>query len=558
MLFENLKMAVMEAGLNLQNAAENACIHAKVACTPVQPLKNQASSEDSKGCESEKKSEDEYEVTPSGESLFSRVISGNPGFNIKKQPKEENDNVKDTKSESKSDDVKDTKSEEKKNEKKSDKTESSKSDVKDTKSETKTEAKENSGANRSWESTHIKDKPIDGNINIMNMINAINEDAGVNMGFQSPVGGYVEGFNQFVQPQQNYQQPIMNQQPSQQIPNYQQPVNQQMPNYQQPPIQQYPYNNVQPQQPGYNTYMPNAAYMHKSDAPVQQPNNQRPPKAAPDKVDSNINLNLHVTPEEKDVKYKIAEQDAIKNANIPTQEPVQIDNSEVIKKYPNLHLDEIEKIATEKGCKIKMIERKSVSGMPIGLIDCFTSYNDVYAAKKSFSIDTGNIIDRRAKLFPEILQYGYERLQAYPLKVRSNSKEDKKQVFNKEIFENIFVGGVDTLPDRGLYSPERRELNQAVNLISMPTKDMTADDRKAVMKRLEDAYKAGVFNVSNYYKNSNHEFRFMFKDNSYNKNTKTFTLINTAPLFYNGPYNSTSKILINFGVNGKTTVSVMK
>lgn len=539
MLFENLKMAVMEAGLNLQNAAENAYISAKVACTPVQPLKKQTSSEDSKGCESEKKSEDDYEVKPSGESLFSRVISGNPGFDIKKQPKEEN-----------KDNVKDVKSEEKKNEKKSDnKSESSKNDVKDkSKSETKTEANENisKDADRSWESTHIKDTPIDGNINIMKMIHTINEDAGVNMGFQSPVDGYAGGFNQFVQPQQNYQQQAMNHQPSQQ-----------MPNYQQPPIQQYPYNNVQ-QQPGY-AYMPNAAYMHRSDAPkVQNPNNQKPLKATPDKIDSNINLNLHVTPEEKDVAYKIVDKDVIKNANIPAQEPAQIDNSEVINKYPNLHLDEVENIATEKGCQIKMIERKSVSGMPIGLIDCFTSCNDAYAAKKSFTIDTGNIIDRRVKLFPEILQYGYERLQAYPLKVRSNNKEDKKQVFNKEIFENIFVGGVDSLPDRGLYSPERRELNQVVDLISMPTKDMTADDRKAVMKRLEDAYKSGVFTTSNYYKNTNHAFRFMFKDNSYNKNTKTFTLINTAPLFYNGPYSSSSKILVNFGVNGKTTVSVMK
>ena len=89
MLFEKIKMSIMEAGLNVQNAAENAWISAKVACSPVKPT----SSVDSKGCESEKKCEEEYEVEPSGESLFSRMMSGNPGFNIK--DKQQNSKTKD-------------------------------------------------------------------------------------------------------------------------------------------------------------------------------------------------------------------------------------------------------------------------------------------------------------------------------------------------------------------------------------------------------------------------------------------------------------------------------
>ena len=561
MLFEKIKMSIMEAGLNVQNAAENAWIGAKVACSPVKPL--DTSSVDSKGCESEKKCEEEYEVEPSGESLFSRMMSGNPGFTIKdKQQKEANkkNDVKDVKSEVKADekktetknDVKDDKSEVKADEKKTE----TKNDVKDTKSEkkTKTEVKnENKGADRmNWTSNHIKDNASE-KINLADIVGNFVKKTDVDMGVQSPVNMY-DGFQQFVQPVQmpNYQQPVMNQQPAQ-MPNYQQPIvnNQpvQMPVYQQP-VQQYPYN--QPQ--------PNARYMHKVDEPVMQNANPKIVKAKPDDVECNIDLGITVKPEEKNITYKIVDEEAYDQIDTvnEVEKVSKFDNSEVINKYPNLHLDEVEKIALDKGCQVKMTERKSISGMPIGLIDCFTSVDDAYAVKKSFTIDTGNIIDRRAKVFPEIVQYGYEKLQAYPLKVRSNNKEDKKQVFNKEIFENIFVGGIDSLPERGLYSPERRELNQVVDLMSMPTKDMTSDDRKAVMKRLEDAYKSGVFTTSEYYKNTNHAFRFMFKDNSYNKNTKTFTLINTAPLFFNGPYNSASKILINFGVNGKTTVSVMK
>ncbi len=542
MLFDSIK----ELALHAQNAVENACISAKVAMGPTKSYDEIGSTDNSKGCESDnneaKASIDNTDTLPhpSKKSVLDYFRESAPEvdiidifeFNSEKEKKETQ-----TQETSKKEETKVTKpKEEKKQTTKETKTVSSEPDEKASK-----------GADRvDWKSNPISEPSVqDGHIDLYKVCENLNKMGSIDMGFQNPVQQPLyqqQGYQQFMGGQQPVmQQPIM----QQQVPPMQQPMN---------PIQQpVMYQGFQPiiqqgaQQP-----------MHRVDENKPQQTQKQKPQKQTDKIDSNIDLHVDVLPEEKDVHVTAVDPSVVELGkkiiqNTPIEVTAKYDNSVVKTKYP--YLQDVENVALKNGCQVKMMERIGANGNSVGLIDVYTEVNDIVAEKKSFTIDTGNIIDKRIKVFPVILECGYEKYQAYPLKDRSKDKNDKQMVFNEELFKNIFVGGVDSLPDRGMYSPERRELNRIVDLISMPTKDMSSSDRKDVMARLEKAYKSGAFTSSNYYKSGGHAFRFRFKEGSFNKNTKTFTLVSTAPLYYNGPYFSKCLITAAFGTGDELKVT---
>lgn len=541
MLFDSIK----ELALHAQNAVENACISAKVAMSPAKSYDEIGSTDNSKGCESDnneaKASINNTDTLPrpttkspielyreSISKVYDRIFVIDEDFESK--PKEEKKETQ-TQETSKKEETKETQPKEEK-----------KQTVKETKTVSgKPDEKASKGADRvDWRSNPISEPSVqDGHIDLYKVCENLNKMSGsIDMGFQNPVQQPLyqqQGYQQFM----GEQQPVMHQpimQP-QQVSPMQQPMN---------PIQQ-PVMQQGFQQP-----------MHRVDEnKPQQPQKQKPQKQT-DKIDGNIDLHVDILPEEKDVHVTAVDPSVVELGkkiiqNTPIEVTAKYDNSVVKTKYP--YLQDVEDVALKNGCQVKMMERIGANGNSVGLIDVYTEVNDIVAEKKSFTIDTGNIIDKRIKIFPVILYYGYEKYQAYPLKDRSKDKNDKQMVFNEELFKNIFVGGVDSLPDRGMYSPERRELNGIVDLISMPTKDMSSSDRKEVMARLEKAYKSGAFTSSNYYKSGGHAFRFKFKEGSFNKNTKTFTLVSTAPLYYNGPYFSKCTITAAFGTGDELKVT---
>lgn len=317
---------------------------------------------------------------------------------------------------------------------------------------------------------------------------------------------------------------------------------------QQPFVQQPTYQQQAAQQnPAFSQQPP----LHRVDAPpkVIQP---KPPRAEADQVevsDTNV-AQAFVDPNKRNKVVRDQHPDLIQKdtphiADKPSEQ--LYDNRDLITAYP--YLGEIQNIALKHHIQLKM-QHLGYAANPMiqtGMILCyaFNEGSNTFNEYKSFTIDTGVIIDRRPKLFKGIVMNGFEDMQAYAIQL--NDKTNKNKVnFNAELFEKIFVGGIAMLDDKGMYSPQYRALNKFVDLSTMPTKLMNGERRKAVQDRLMKAMNAGVFEkaLREYAPNS----RFEFKENSYNKDRGTFILTNYGvPIAFNGPVANTIPVEITFG-----------
>ena len=326
-------------------------------------------------------------------------------------------------------------------------------------------------------------------------------------------------------PQQ--QPPVQPQVPTGQQPNYvHQPQSQQQnPAFQQPPL-------------------------HRVDAPpkVIQP---KPPRSEADRVEvSDMNVAQgFVDPAKKNRVVRDQHPDLIQKdtphiADTPSEQ--MYDNSAIISAVP--YMGDIQAIALKHHIQLKMeiLGYTMNPSIPTGMILCH-AFNDgvnTYNEYKSFTVDPGEIIDRRPKLFKGIVVNGFEDMQAYPIYLTDKDNKNKN-VFNAELFEKIFTGGTGMLGDQGMYSPQYRTLNKFVDLATMPTRLMNGERRKAVQDRLMKALKAGVFEkaLKEYAPNS----RFEFKEDSYNRDRGSFVLTNfNVPIGFNGPVMSTNVIEITF------------
>ena len=363
----------------------------------------------------------------------------------------------------------------------------------------------------------------------------------------------------------NYQPPMNPQMVQQPV---QQPIIQQPMPVQQPPI-------MAPQQPfNIPQVIPNAneneylEYLEKKkqmaanvkvgfgNHKIDNPPIPKPPvvKAKEDNVDLDIDclkINVEEKPPKKipDIISETAEQP---EPIVEKKEPV-FDNSFLKNKYR--FISDIEKIALKNDVQVKFLERVDSEGRPNGLISCiaYTAGKAEPNVFKSFTIDTGHIIDRRAKVFPIIVDNGFEDYQAYPVlipkKDEDKGKSKSKNVINEKLFDDIFKGGVAMLNPKGMYTPEYLELNKVVALITMPTNNMNAETRKKVRDRLLDALRSGVFTSALQIEPFS---RFMFK--SYDKKTECFTLTNVGvPFRFAGPYIAKKGVEIHFGI-GETKI----
>lgn len=291
--------------------------------------------------------------------------------------------------------------------------------------------------------------------------------------------------------------------------------------------------------------------LHRVDAPpkVIPP---KPPRAEADQVEvSNMNVAQgFVDPTKTNKPVKDQHPDIIQKevphvADVPSTQ--MYDNSAIISAVP--FMADIQNAALKHHIQLKMemLGYAINPSIPTGMILCY-AFNDgtnTFNEYKSFTIDPGEIIDRRPKLFKGIVINGFEDLQAYSIFLTDKDNKNKN-VFNAELFDKIFTGGTGMLGDQGMYSPQYRALNKFVDLATMPTRLMNGERRKAVQDRLMKAMKAGVFEraLKEYAPNS----RFEFKEDSYNKDRGFFVLTNfNVPIGFNGPVLSTNPIEITFG-----------
>ena len=238
---------------------------------------------------------------------------------------------------------------------------------------------------------------------------------------------------------------------------------------------------------------------------------------------------------------------------VPEQaQPIEakFDNKDIARKYK--YIGEIEKIALDSGHQVQFIMRAGPDGNPDGLITVVTylNGNPHPIPQMGFTIDTGMIIDKRPKMFPVVVPYGFENYPCYQINIPDPNKKDKF-MFNSSVFEDLFKGGVQMLEKhRTMYTDNFRILNTHVAMITMPTQHMNRDTRKAVQNRLMKAMEAGVFDQA---KKDDPASRFIFT--SYDKKTGSFVLSNVGvPVAYDGPVCSSIPIEIHFMPDNQTKI----
>ena len=182
---------------------------------------------------------------------------------------------------------------------------------------------------------------------------------------------------------------------------------------------------------------------------------------------------------------------------------------------------EIEKIANSRGYRIEVrTQCWPNSNIPTGMIEIITLDNNVMVPDKSFTIDTGCIIDRRRKLIAGINMGNtcYEMMPIYEIKTKDPNS--KKKVLDRQLIESIFAGGLNSIRKREMYDSRLKELNTIVDLSTIG--NCPSDLKHEITSRLENAY----FNTPTFTDvlNNNRGAAFRFRITSVNAATREFEL----------------------------------
>lgn len=274
----------------------------------------------------------------------------------------------------------------------------------------------------------------------------------------------------------------------------------------------------------------------KNDPGSTPPVKKKPdPKAKPDKSLGNTNMDpikenmsnlIEKDPiQEKNlsmkniynlVRDKFGTDDATVSINTNSASKVAENNSDLD------FITEIEKIAKSRGYKIEVrTQCWPNSNIPTGMIEIITfDSNNVMIPDKSFTIDTGCIIDRRRKLIAGLNTGNtcYEMMPIYEIKTKDLNT--KKKVLDKQLIESIFAGGINSIRKREMYDPRLKELNRIVDLSTIG--NCPSDLKHEITSRLENAY----YNTPTFKDvlESNRGATFRFRITSVNTATHEFEL----------------------------------
>ena len=288
----------------------------------------------------------------------------------------------------------------------------------------------------------------------------------------------------------------------QQTSEFQQPMPQVMP--EQPPMGYYGHSPYQPmysqqpviqQNPNYNpqqvapNYTPSQSVIHKVDeAP-------KPKKAPPaeDKVEHNLEKiqidNLKKPPVVKQQPEIIQLLEPV--APVDNTVTNMYDNTEIANKYTKIPLLEIQAIANLNSCSVKFEEYPHEGIISVSTFDHMVGQP---VAPKSFCIDTGMIIDKRAKLIGTNPVFNAELMleQAPIYELFSNSPNSNKKVLDTKMINDIFVAGLLNVTKKEMYSENYKALNMKLALITLPTKGLNKEERNSlqdyIVKMDQDGY----------------------------------------------------------------------
>ena len=248
---------------------------------------------------------------------------------------------------------------------------------------------------------------------------------------------------------------------------------------QQRPVQQAP------------TTTPNGRIMHaidmpKKDKPVTMP--QDPPEVISDNNTSEILKGMRrlkadavKIPINKTPIANVAKEVAVETAT-PKLESKFPDNQILFKNYP--YLKDIEQIALDNGYQIRFAPygKDRIRFIVCQVVDNNTGMD---IGNKTFTIDLGNIIDSRAKIFIGVYQT-YENMTAYHL-----FGIDKK--LNSVFIRNLIVGGNSNIAGgKAMYTKDFVMANSVIDMSTIPN-NLNKEDRKFVQDLLVRAAISDTF-----------------------------------------------------------------
>ena len=273
--------------------------------------------------------------------------------------------------------------------------------------------------------------------------------------------------------------------------------------------------------------------IHKVDEPPKAPK----PVPPEDNVQSNLNrvnfgglvkpAPIQQVPEV--IGHKLANPEMV----IPVTENI-CNNDIIISKFPKIPLKQIEQIANANGVSVMFEEYPWTNLISVTALD---SYGQA-VAPKCFVIDTGMIIDPRAKLIatnPKINpNVPLEFAQMFELFV-IDTKNHNRKLLDEKLINDIFIGGLLNISKKEMYSAEYKKLNTKVALITMPTKGITKEMRNALQEYLMKMDEHGDFDKA--ISMSPNGCRFVFNTDRLDRDhLSDFSMINEGvPLFYGTP-----------------------
>lgn len=282
----------------------------------------------------------------------------------------------------------------------------------------------------------------------------------------------------------------------------------------------------------------------------------KPPVAEEDKVDVEL----------EDVNFKgFQKPPVIKRVPDPVNHKLEnpapvsrtvdnlFDNSAIIQQYPKVPLKQIEQIANNNGCSVAF-EEYPYSGL---ITVMAVNEKGKGVLPKSFTIDTGMIIDKRMKLFAACPRFNQEQIlefaPVYEL-MMIDSKNHGRKVLDEKLLNDIFYAGLGNISKREMFSESYKALNRKVALISMPTKRLNKEQRNALQGFLVKMDNEGYFDKALSIAPGS-RFVFLNMDQPLDPNhLGTFTLINEGvPMFYGTMANKVNPVIIEV-VDGNVTI----
>ena len=230
---------------------------------------------------------------------------------------------------------------------------------------------------------------------------------------------------------------------------------------------------------------PNCACHHANPQPVIHKVDETPkPKKTPpaeDKVDHNlekIQINdLKKPPIVKQAPEIIQPLEPAPPVNNTVQN--MYDNTEIANKYTKIPLLEIQAIANQNACSVKLEEYPAEGIISVATFDHVVNQP---VPQKSFCIDTGMIIDKRAKLIMTNPVFNQEVMleQAPMYELTVSSSGGNKKGLDAKLITDIFTAGYLNITKKEMYSENYKALNQKLALITLPTKGLNKEERNAL------------------------------------------------------------------------------